>query len=63
MLGGIALAAVLADFVLQNTDEVTIHFLTFSRREPVWLLLLITSAVAIAAAEVFSFVLRHRRSG
>lgn len=61
LLGGIALVAVLADFVLQNTDDVTIHFLTFSRRAPVWLLLVITSVVAIGAAEVFAFVARHRR--
>jgi uncharacterized integral membrane protein len=55
------LALALLDFVLQNTDDVRVHFLFFSTDKPLWLLLLITSALAIGAAEVFAMAMRRRR--
>ena len=58
---GVVLALALLDFILQNRDDVGIHFLFFYTTQPLWLLLLITSALAIAAGEVFGFVLRRRR--
>lgn len=62
LIAGVVLALALLDFVLQNTDTVTLHFLFFSGDWPLWLLLVVTSALAIASAEVFSFVLRRRHS-
>jgi uncharacterized integral membrane protein len=61
MLGAVVLALVAIDFIVQNTNRVQVHFLVFSRDAPVWLLLLITSAVAIGAAEVAGWSLRRRR--
>jgi uncharacterized integral membrane protein len=58
---GVVLALALLDFILQNRVDVPIHFLFFYTTQPLWLLLLITSALAIAAGEVFGFVLRRRR--
>ena len=63
MLGAVVLALVAIDFIVQNTNRVQVHFLVFSRDAPVWLLLLITSAVAIGAAEVAGWSLRRRRKG
>ena len=61
MLGAVVLALVAIDFIVQNTNRVQVHFLVFSRDAPVWLLLLVTSAVAIGAAEVAGWSLRRRR--
>jgi uncharacterized integral membrane protein len=61
MLGAVVLALVAIDFIVQNTDRVQVHFLFISKEAPVWLLLLLTSAVAIAAAEVAGWSLRRRR--
>jgi hypothetical protein len=47
--------------VLQNTHRVPIHFLWFEWDAQLWLMLLITCASAIAAAELFSVYLRRRR--
>jgi uncharacterized integral membrane protein len=61
MLGAVVLALVAIDFIVQNTNRVQVHVLVFSRDAPVWLLLLVTSAVAIGAAEVAGWSLRRRR--
>jgi uncharacterized integral membrane protein len=61
-IGGVLLVLALLDFVLQNTNDVRIHFLFFSTDKPLWLLLVVTSAIAIAAAEVFAFALRRRNN-
>jgi len=55
------LAAAVVDFVVQNTNKVTIHFLWLSKRLSLWVALLVASVVAIVAAELFSMVLRRRR--
>jgi len=60
-IGAVALGLALLDFVLQNTDDVRVHFLFLSTDKPLWLLLLLTSALAIAAAEIFAFAWRRRR--
>ena len=61
LIGAVLLAAVVLIFVLQNTHRVPIHFLWFERDAQLWLMLLITAAVAIGAAELFSVYLRRRR--
>ena len=61
LIGAVILTAIVIIFVLQNTHRVPIHFLWFERDAQLWLMLLITSAVAIGAAELFTVYLRHRR--
>jgi uncharacterized integral membrane protein len=61
LIGAVLLAAVILIFVFQNTHRVPIHFLWFERDAQLWLMLLITAAIAIGAAELFSVYLRHRR--
>ena len=61
LIGGIVLALAAIDFVAQNRDRVTVHFLFFSFDARVWMLLLITSALAILAAELVSRHLRRNR--
>ena len=63
LIGAVVLALIVVIFVLQNTHRVPIHFLWFERDAQLWLMLLITSALAIAAAELFSVYLRRRRRG
>jgi len=62
LIGAVVLAAVVLVFVFQNTHRVPVHFLWFEWDAQLWLMLLITSAVAIGAAELFSVYLRHRRA-
>jgi len=61
LVGAVLLALVVVIFVLSNTHRVPIRFLWFERDAQVWLVLLLTSAIAIGAAELFSVYLRHRR--
>ena len=62
LVGAIVLALAVVDFVAQNRDPLTIHFLFFSFDAHVWIALLITSVLAILAAEFFGHVLRKRRN-
>jgi uncharacterized integral membrane protein len=62
LIGAVVLAAVVLIFIFQNTNRITIHFLWFTRDAQVWAALLVTSAVAIGAAELFAVYLRHRRN-
>jgi uncharacterized integral membrane protein len=61
LIGAALFALVVVVFVLQNTHRVPIHFLWFEWDAQLWLMLLLTSASAIAAAELFTVYLRHRR--
>jgi uncharacterized integral membrane protein len=61
LIGAVVFALVVLVFVLQNTHRVPIHFLWFEWDAQLWLMLLITCASAIAAAELFSVYLRRRR--
>jgi uncharacterized integral membrane protein len=61
LIAGIVLALAAIDFVAQNRDRVTIHFLFFSWDARVWMALLITSALAIVAAELVSRHVRRSR--
>ena len=61
LIGAVILAVIVLVFVLQNTHRVPVHFLWFQWNGQLWLMLLITSAVAIVAAELFSLYLRRRR--
>ena len=62
LIGGIVLALAAIDFVAQNRDRVTIHFLFFSFDARIWMALLITSVLAIVATELLSRVIRHNRN-
>jgi uncharacterized integral membrane protein len=61
LIGGIVLALAAVDFVVQNRDRVSIHFLFFEFESRLWTLLLITSVLAIVATELLSRVIRHNR--
>jgi len=62
LVGAIVLALAVVDFVVQNRDPLKINFLFFSFQAHVWIALLITSVLAILAAEFFGHVLRKRRN-
>lgn len=62
LVGAIVLALAVVDFVAQNRQRVEVHFLFFSFDARVWMALLITSVLAILAAEFFGHVLRKRRN-
>jgi uncharacterized integral membrane protein len=62
LIGGIVLALAAIDFVAQNRDRVAIHFLFFEFESRVWMLLLITSVLAIVAAELLGRAIRRSRN-
>jgi len=61
LIAGIVLALAALDFVVQNRDDVSIHFLFFETEKPLWTLLLITSVLAIVAAELIAIAIRRSR--
>jgi uncharacterized integral membrane protein len=61
LIGSVVLGAIVVIFIFQNTHRVPIRFLWFERDAQLWLMLLITAAISIAAAELFTAYLRHRR--
>jgi uncharacterized integral membrane protein len=61
LIGGVVLALAAIDFVAQNRDEVSVHFLFFEFESRLWTLLLITSVLAIVAAELIGRAIRRSR--
>lgn len=61
LIAGIVVALAAVDFVVQNRQEIPIHFLFFEFKSRVWTALLVTSVLAIVAAELLGRVIRHNR--
>ena len=61
LVAGIVLALAAIDFVVQNRGRITIHFLFFSFDARVWVALVVTSVLAIVAAELVGRHLRRAR--
>ena len=62
VIGAVILAAAFAAFVVQNTDDVGVKWLFFEPELPLWMLLIVTSAIAIVAAELIGWAIRRRRN-
>lgn len=60
VVGGLLAAGLLA-FVFQNTEDTEVTWLLFEFRQPLWILLLVTAAVALAIAELLGAARRRRR--
>jgi uncharacterized integral membrane protein len=65
-LGGGAIASltgvgVLLVFMVQNTADVTVHFLFWSFTWPLWLLILVTAIIGAFVWFGFGVMRRHRR--
>ena len=65
-LGGGAFAtllglALLAVFMAQNTDDVTVEFLTWEFTWPVWLIVLVSAVVGALIWLGLGMIRRHRR--
>jgi len=63
LIGAVVLALCVIDFMVQNNNTVTVHFLFFSREAHVWVVLLITGVLAVIAVELVTSWLRRRREG
>ncbi|CAN5161029.1 hypothetical protein BH18ACT4_BH18ACT4_08590 [soil metagenome] len=63
LLVGALLAAAVVTFVFQNTHQVSVEWLMFEAKVQLWVVLLITAAVALVIGELIavSFRRRHRR--
>jgi uncharacterized integral membrane protein len=61
LVGGIVLALVAIDFVVQNRERLRIHFLFFDFESRVWTALVVTSVLAILAAELVGGHMRRNR--
>ena len=57
---GIVIGLAAVDFIVQNRDRVTIHFLFFSFHWRIWVALTITGVASIVAAELVGRHLRNR---
>jgi uncharacterized integral membrane protein len=62
LVGGVLLALAAIDFVVQNRGRLRIHFLFFEFHSRVWTALLVTSVLAIVAAELIGRGIRRRRN-
>ena len=60
LITGIVIGLAALDFIVQNSDKVTIHFLFFSFHWRIWLALAITGVASIVAAELVGRHLRRR---
>jgi uncharacterized integral membrane protein len=65
-LGGGAIASIagvgaLAIFMIQNTDDVTVEFLTWNFTWPVWLLTLVAALIGALVWFGLGVLRRHRR--
>ena len=61
LIAGIVVALAAIDFVAQNRQDLTIHFLFFTISSKVWTALLVTSVLAIVSAELVGRHLRRQR--
>jgi len=61
LIAGILIALAAIDFVVQNRQEITVHFLFFSIEAKVWVALVVTGVLSILAAEFLGGHLRRRR--
>ena len=61
LIAGIVIALAAIDFVAQNRQDLTIHFLFFTVESKVWTALLVTSVLAIVASELVGRHLRRQR--
>ena len=61
---GVVLAALmLLAFVIlavQNTSQVTVHWLALDGEQPLWLVLALTGIAGVLVAKLASFAWRHR---
>jgi len=57
---GILIGLAAVDFIVQNRDRVTIHFLFFSFHWRIWVALVITGVASILAAELVGRHIRNR---
>lgn len=60
-VAGLAGAAVLLVFVIQNTQDVTLHFLVWSFTWPLWLFTILMAVVGALTWFGAGVVRRHRR--
>jgi uncharacterized integral membrane protein len=61
IIGFVVLAIALALFIVQNTDKTPVSWLFFEWELPLWLLLVVTSAIAVVGGELAGRLLRYRR--
>ena len=62
LIAGIVIALAALDFIVQNRQDITIHFLLFTVSSKVWTALVVTSVLAIVAAELLGRHLRRQRN-
>ena len=61
LVAGIVIALAAIDFIAQNRQDLTIHFLFFTIESKVWTALVVTSVLAIVAAELVGRHVRRQR--
>ena len=62
LIAGVVIALAAIDFIAQNRQQITIHFLFFTIEAKVWVALVVTGVLSILAAEFLGGHLRRRRN-
>jgi uncharacterized integral membrane protein len=57
---GVLIGVAAIDFIAQNRDRVTIHFLFFSFHWRIWVALVITGVASVLAAELVGRAIRKK---
>jgi uncharacterized integral membrane protein len=57
---GVIVTVGVAALIAQNTNDVTVHWLTLDGQQPLWAVLVITAIAGVVLAKLFGFVWRHR---
>jgi uncharacterized integral membrane protein len=61
LIAGVLIALAAIDFIAQNRQQITIHFLFFTIEAKVWVALVVTGVLSILAAEFLGGHLRRRK--
>ena len=57
---GIIVVAAIAMLIVQNTNNVSVHWLLVDGQQPLWAVLAITAVAGVVSAKLFGFAWHHR---
>ncbi len=60
-IGAAVVAVVLLIFIIQNDEEVKVDWVVFSKKAPVWAVILVSAVLGYLIGQLIEFGLRRRR--
>lgn len=61
IFGAGVLALVLLIFIVQNSNDVNVHWLVFSKRAEVWVVIIVSAVLGYLIGQLIEFSLKRRR--